>query len=770
MGKLSKTQWEKIISCEELTRVKRKRVKEFIVKKERKIALPELVEEGWVEYKTYKDDKFIGVKKEKKIDELFEDKIWVMLYSMGFKYMNSDRNFHMSYDPKSENLTQQIDVFAADDECVLVIECKASSSIRDGVFKKNIEAFNAQISGLRKEVNKYFPKRKVKFIWTTHNYKISKSDLEKLERGGIAFWDDSKVEYYCELVKHLGSAAKYQLLGNIFAKQTIKNMDNKIPAIRGKMGNHTYYSFSIEPEKLLKIGYVLHRSDANNDMMPTYQRIIKKSRLTSVRKFIDQDKGYFPNSIVINIDSKRPLVFDRADKQVDDTISTLGILHLPKEYKSAYIIDGQHRLYGYSDSQYSKTNSIPVVAFENLAKEEQIKLFMEINENQKAVSKNLRNTLNADTQWNSSKLKERRNALQLRVAQKLGEDCTSALYGRVIIGEDQSTPFRCVTIECIRSAINAGSFLSKYSNNNKLEKRGSFDLDDNDSTFMLLYSYIQSCLEYLKDNLYEEWQRCKNEKGILVINNGIGGIIRAINSITEHLIKNNEINPLKDKPLAMAENAQYYLDSIIRYYENISDEERDIIIKTYGGNAPIYACRCLEKAINNEHTEFEPEGLHKYWEDHSREYNNDSIMMIKEIEKSIKYILKREISNLPEHNWATAIPKPVYTQAKKSIGEIQYYNGEEADFWDVITLKDCKSIIQYGRNWSTLFESHFTLNSQAKISGGKKAKTEWFTTIDKLQRNVGKSTFSVKKDEYHLLCEIYEKFVQQENIDYPKSS
>lgn len=64
-------------------------------------------------------------------------------------------------------------------------------------------------------------------------------------------------------------------------------MIETVPAIRGKMGGHTYYSFSIEPERLLKIGYVLHRSDANKTMMPTYQRVIKKSRLQQVREFVE---------------------------------------------------------------------------------------------------------------------------------------------------------------------------------------------------------------------------------------------------------------------------------------------------------------------------------------------------------------------------------------------------------------------------------------------------------------------------------------------------
>ena len=144
-------------------------------------------------------------------------------------------------------------------------------------------------------------------------------------------------------------------------------------------------------------------------MMPTYQRLIKKSRLTAVRKFINEEHGYFPNSIIISIDSKKPLQFDRSEKQVPNAVADLGILHLPQQYRSAFIIDGQHRLYGYSDSPYAMTNSIPVVAFENLDQTEQVRLFMDINENQKSVSKKLRNVLNADMLWDSPKEAERRD-------------------------------------------------------------------------------------------------------------------------------------------------------------------------------------------------------------------------------------------------------------------------------------------------------------------------------------------------------------------------
>ena len=121
----------------------------------------------------------------------------------------------------------------------------------------------------------------------THNVILSRKDAQLMEKANITHFDKSSIIYYEELVKHLGTSARYQLLGNLFAHQEIVGMENRIPAIQGKMGGYTYYSFSIEPEKLLKIGYVLHRNEANSSMMPTYQRIIKKKRLNEVREFIN---------------------------------------------------------------------------------------------------------------------------------------------------------------------------------------------------------------------------------------------------------------------------------------------------------------------------------------------------------------------------------------------------------------------------------------------------------------------------------------------------
>ena len=125
---------------------------------------------------------------------------------------------------------------------------------------------------------------------------------------------------------------------------------------------------------------------------------LKKLRILLIKM------AFSPNSIIININTKKdePLNFDRINTPHNDSnITEPVILHLPKRYHCAFIIDGQHRLYGYAGSKYVQNNAVPVVAFENLPADEQIKLFVQINSKQKPVAKNLLMTIGAELMWNS---------------------------------------------------------------------------------------------------------------------------------------------------------------------------------------------------------------------------------------------------------------------------------------------------------------------------------------------------------------------------------
>ena len=89
-------------------------------------------------------------------------------------------------------------------------------------------------------------------------------------------------------------------------QEIINDKKVEIPALEGQMGGLTYYMFSIEPGTLLKMSFVLHRTKANEEEMPTYQRLLVPTRLKSLTKFIDGDDGegggFFPNSLILNLD------------------------------------------------------------------------------------------------------------------------------------------------------------------------------------------------------------------------------------------------------------------------------------------------------------------------------------------------------------------------------------------------------------------------------------------------------------------------------------
>ncbi|MCE4566109.1 DGQHR domain-containing protein [Maribellus sp. CM-23] len=755
--------WEGMVPEKSLKSIIAKRKKPYIYE-----SVPlELVEKfktlGWEIDREYKTT--VKMRKIKAFDMAFEDEVWSTIASLGFFYMNKDRNFRMPYsdDPK---LTQQVDVFAADNETILFIECKAANGEpKKGNFKETIEAIGGKKEGIHKAVKKLFPKSKykLKFIFATKNYYLSEPDKERLNNFGILHFDEETVQYYQDLIKHLGLSARFQLLGNLFEGQEIPEIQNQVPAIEGKMGGHTYYSFSIEPEKLLKIAYVLHRNKANKKLMPTYQRLIKKPRLKAIQSFVE-DGGIFPNSIIIDISTgKKKLRFDKASPQVEDALSRIGILHLPRQYRSAFIIDGQHRLYGYANSEYKNRNSIPVVAFINLDRKDQVRLFMQINENQKAVPKNLQNTLNSDLLWDSENLNDRIRALKLQIAQDLGEDKSSPLYDRVIVGENPKTAVRCITIDSIKIGLDRSNFFGQFSKK-EIKEDGTFFKGDNDSTYDKFFPFIIECFSYIKENLIHEWNQGEADDGFLSINAGIESLLRIFSDIIDHLVKEKIINPKVDKTDHIVTEAIYYLDPLIDYLKHLSGEQRLELKKSYGTGGRARYWRSLQRSINAVRPEFNPNGLAKYWKDEAKTYNEESFKMIRDLETYMKEDFKMRLEENYGEAWFKAgVPKTVYDGANQRASDKNYEaktKSEEVEPWDCLNIIDYRRIATYGKNWSEIFEKFYTKPGEEKLRGGKEAKTNWMQKLEYI-RNQNFHSYSVKVDEYGFLCELNEWLIEK---------
>ena len=446
-------------------------------------------------------------------------------------------------------------------------------------LKQEVQSVIDSRAGIIRLLRREMPDRKVKFIIATNNIVVSRSAQDAIADADVVHMDEEAVEYYMLLAEHLGKAARYQLLGSLFAGQRIPALDPEVHAIRSRMGGLPYYFFAIEPERLLKLAYILHRNKANNSLMPTYQRLIKRSRLQAVSRFVDNG-GFFPNSIIINLETgNRGPRFDASWKGGDGPV--FGTLHLPRTYRAAYVVDGQHRLYGYAHSDRANSELVPVVAFVNLPRSEQVRLFMQINENQQAVPKNLRNTLNADLLWDSSDLREQARALKLRIAQHLGESKTSPLDGRVILGENPRSATRCLTIDAISNGLTRGNFLGSFYKAS-VKEAGTFYSGTNEATFEALVPYVERCLDHVRDGLLTQWTLGSAEGGFVFINIGIESLLRIFSDVVDDLIAKEGFEPRSATTEQLFAKASPYLDLIVEHLHSLSSEEAAAYRRMYG--------------------------------------------------------------------------------------------------------------------------------------------------------------------------------------------
>lgn len=414
-----------LVQGEALEKVARQRRRQYHEMTVPKSDLDSYVKDGWEEKRPYKTS--VRLRKKKKVHELLEDEVWLLLWNMGFIEMNTDRNFKIQAGP----LMKQIDVFARDENYVFVVECKTSHVEGMRIETKDIR----EVSDLRPDViasiRKAYKSRRlrVRFIMATRGILWAREKEQLARQKGIVVCKGVELQYYNELVKHLGRAAKFQIYSVLFPKDKIPE-PIEVPAICGRQGKVRYYCFVIQPEKLLQIGYVHHRRSTPEDLAGSYQRMLKKSRLKQISSFITAG-GYFPNNIILNFTKKPTFRPFPKEEQAGEVL--FGMLELPRQYASAWIIDGQHRLYGYADNERRETATVPVLAFHSLDVKEQAKLFVEINKEQKAVRPDLLWDLYPDIYHDSDEPEHKLLRTISLIVRKLNSDDDSPLRDHISI-------------------------------------------------------------------------------------------------------------------------------------------------------------------------------------------------------------------------------------------------------------------------------------------------------------------------------------------------
>ena len=100
---MARTDWSQVVYDKQLATAKSVHKKLFVTQKILASELPEYIDAGWEKCKDYKSPKYVGIAKEKPVDEQFEDRIWLMFAGMGFYGLNklSKENYSVPVDEYS---------------------------------------------------------------------------------------------------------------------------------------------------------------------------------------------------------------------------------------------------------------------------------------------------------------------------------------------------------------------------------------------------------------------------------------------------------------------------------------------------------------------------------------------------------------------------------------------------------------------------------------------------------------------------------------------
>lgn len=512
------------------------------------------------------------VRKRKTGARKLEDRVWCLMARMGYPTLNGV-DFKIRYERQDGSIGQkQVDVFAKDHETVVIVECKH----RDERGKRSLQKDIHETENLQKPfanaIRKHFGsgyRPKILWLYVTENIIWSDNDVERADASNIRIISENELQYFEAYVLHVGSAGRYQFLSQYLAGQSIPGLSNiGVPATRGYFGGDKFYAFTIPARILLKLAFVNHQALNNPDSRPAYQRMINKSRLQNIGRFIESG-GYFPTNILVNFDSE--LQFDFLGQQGAGDDTKLGLLHLPNRYQSAWIIDGQHRLFGFTNLS-DKYLDLPlfIIAFERLAAQKEADLFITINHEQKSVPKGLLVALQADLKMGSDDPKQALAAIGSALIRAISNDNTSALYRRFAIPGINPLESQNLTLAEAVKGLSQSTLLGRIvGKKNRLPGflSAATDKETIERARRVLNGYFRAVMETNPTR----WNA--GREAYICVNPGIRAHLRLLNEILRHLESKGVFDPHTASPEQIVQQVTEFLTPLLQWFQTASDED-----------------------------------------------------------------------------------------------------------------------------------------------------------------------------------------------------
>ena len=664
----------------------------------------------------------------------------MLLYRMGFTHLSNVGGAQLVVNPKDAGSPKtQIDVVGVDDEVALAIEAKSvERASKRPQFQEELGKLALIRARFAQCVNEQFAdhrKRQIVLAMFTSNVILTENDRKRAQEANIVLFDHRDLEYYETLAGHVGAAAKYQFLADMLPGKAVPGLALRIPAIRTKMGGYHCYTFSVSPEYLLKISYVSHRSKGKASDVDTYQRMLAKSRMKKIRQYI-ADEGIFPTNIVVNLDQKR-LRFERAQQDGDPDGGVLGWLDLRPAYKSAWIIDGQHRLFAYSGHPKAHKGLLSVLAFEGLPPSKQAELFIDINAEQKSVRQSLLQELYSELHWDAEEPAVRVRAIVSKAIQTLDDDPESPFYGRILTADASKSATRCISLTSLFRALEKPGFYIVKEKHGHVMEYGPLWSGDNNPTLRRTVSIVNSWFDVIRMPVADWWDIGSGDGGGLAMNDSITACINVLRSVLQHLDAGGQrLIHLDDGDLAEA--IRDYGRAIGQYLGSLTAEGRKAYRDLYGTAGQITRTRRCQQAIHESFPLYDPPELTEFLEAEKAQTNSRAREIIDRVEKTLQATileeLKREFGHADAEWWILGVPKDVRLKVSARHEDDDGKRGGKEYYFDLIDYRQIAA-----KNWA-MFDG---LLGYGKRNAGKDARTAWIAHVNEIRKVTAHASSSV---------------------------
>lgn len=596
----------------------------------------------------------------------------------------------------------QVDACGGHENTLLIIECCMALELKKKSLRNKIKELrgvnNTLVEGIRKHpiYKKY---EKISYVLATKNIKVRRGDIEfaNSENPRVYIWDENFRQHYLELYEIIGKYAKYNLLGEMGIRPLVENSIT-VPAFMTTINGKRMYNFVIDPKDLLEISYVARRETRNERF---YQRILKESRVKDITDYVDKD-NILPNNIIIafNEDLKKFVKFHPVKNRFSLTDwpymgVSYGILEFPKDYRSCWIIDGQHRLYSFVNSK--KTFHMPIVAFDNLTLEDQCRIFLDINKYQKPVPPDLVWDLNGDMipSFEDGIIS---NAVKLL-------NSSGALFHKIFIpssGIRKSS--KLLRMAGICNTIKKTGLARP---NTTSQVKNPYYHSDPEKTVIALYKGFDEYFEHLSNKFSDDWKR--GNKGFILSNSGISIMIGLFEKIVRKTMLTKSSSP------NIFDLTKYIEPFKILFDQRLSNDEAlkqlKLRLSSEGGRSQFLNELASFIAHKTGDSEF-ASGI---------ELQLDKV--IRELERSFKECINSTLETGEAKDWfkekMDKVNPAIYPRALKNLEK--HHIKDPNKIYLQLTFGDCIAVItskQYGDEFAKKFVgAHTGFTSKAQLKG-----------------------------------------------------